>query len=245
MSLNREMVQQGQWLFRYRSYLPLVLLLGGLAVSYVEPNRWQGFSLDMLALVVGLAGLVIRMHVVGHAPKNTSGRNTAEGQVADQLNTTGWYSLVRHPLYVGNFLMWLSPALMVGQPWFIGCFALVFALYYERIMMAEEAYLTGKFGAVYLQWAGKTPAFFPKWTGYVPTGVAVSWKKILRKEKNGLFALALVNYLLEQWQMGWKDGSWFVHPWTFWGYSTVVGLGVYVVLKFLKYQTRWLADDRG
>lgn len=245
MSLNREMVQQGQWLFRYRSYLPLVLLLGGLAVSYVEPNRWQGFSLDMLALVVGLAGLAIRMHVVGHAPKNTSGRNTAEGQVADQLNTTGWYSLVRHPLYVGNFLMWLSPALMVGQPWFIGCFALVFALYYERIMMAEEAYLTGKFGAVYLQWAGKTPAFFPKWTGYVPTGVAVSWKKILRKEKNGLFALALVNYLLEQWQMGWKDESWFVHPWTFWGYSTVVGLGVYLVLKFLKYQTRWLADDRG
>ena len=34
--------------------------------------------------------------------KNTSGRNTHD-QVADSLNTSGIYSIVRHPLYVGNF----------------------------------------------------------------------------------------------------------------------------------------------
>ncbi|MGB8874133.1 MAG: hypothetical protein WCC75_12145, partial [Desulfobaccales bacterium] len=43
----------------------------------------------------------------GLPPRGTSGRNT-QGQVAETLNTTGIYSLVRNPLYLGNFLIWLG-----------------------------------------------------------------------------------------------------------------------------------------
>ena len=63
-------------------------------------------------------GLGIRVFTVGFTPKNTSGRNTAE-QIADVLNTSGIYSMVRHPLYVGNFFMWLGIGLLTQNPYFV------------------------------------------------------------------------------------------------------------------------------
>jgi len=82
-------------------------------------------------------GLFIRAYAVGHTPANTSGRNTKE-QLADELNTTGIYSMVRHPLYLGNFFMWLGAAVLTKNGWFIVAFILLYWIYYERIMFAEE-----------------------------------------------------------------------------------------------------------
>ncbi len=98
---------------------------------------------------------------VGFAPKNTSGRNTAAGQMADELNVTGIYSIVRHPLYVGNFFMWLGPVLFLRSVWFTIVFCLVYWLYYERIMFAEEQFLRRKFGDAYDKWSEKVKAFIP------------------------------------------------------------------------------------
>ncbi len=58
-------------------------------------------------MVISFFGLALRVIVVGHAPYGTSGRNTRE-QVADTLNTTGMYSIVRHPLYLANYLIILG-----------------------------------------------------------------------------------------------------------------------------------------
>lgn len=109
MALKEDFEQQGNWLFRYRSFLPIGILLIGLMVfihstlvhhALVCTDTYYEF----IFLMVSLLGLGIRIYTVGYTPKNTSGRNTAEGQVADTLNTTGIYSIVRHPLYLGNFL---------------------------------------------------------------------------------------------------------------------------------------------
>ena len=142
--LVQEFEKQGLALFRRRSYWPLVALALAVLIVWRRPNPYP--DLAWPALVVGLLGLVIRIVTVGYTPKNTSGRNTAEGQVAESINTRGMYSLVRHPLYLGNFLMWLAPALLTGHVWFILVFILAFWLYYERIMFAEEQFLFGKFG---------------------------------------------------------------------------------------------------
>ena len=99
---------------------------------------------------------------------HTSGRNT-EGQVADSLNTTGMYSIVRNPLYLGNFLMILGVVLFLRIWWIPALYATLFALYYERIIFAEEMFLRDKFGQDYLAWASKTPAFFPKFALWKPT----------------------------------------------------------------------------
>jgi len=154
MALQEELEKQGVWLFRYRSYLPLVVLLIGTILYlrteiypdtfFLEETPYEIFY-EMGCLLVSLLGLFIRIYTVGHTPKNTSGRNV-KNQLADYLNTTGSYSVVRHPLYVGNFLMWLGPALITGNLWFIVAFCFFYWIYYERIMFAEEQFLRKKFG---------------------------------------------------------------------------------------------------
>ena len=104
---------------------------------------------------------------MGFVPKDTSQRNTGRPQAA-ALNTTGLYSLVRHPLYVGNYLMWLGVALFTGAWWAPVIVSLVFWLYYERIMFAEEEFLRRRFGGDYTAWASTVPAFLPRCAGGAP-----------------------------------------------------------------------------
>jgi protein-S-isoprenylcysteine O-methyltransferase Ste14 len=108
MALQEEFEKQGNWLFKYRSYIPLIVLIIG-AILYLRTEIYpETFILketpyeayyEMFALLISLIGLFIRVYTVGHTPKNTSGRNTTQGQVADTLNTTGIYSIERHPHY--------------------------------------------------------------------------------------------------------------------------------------------------
>ena len=112
MALVHEFEKTGNWLFKRRSWLPLVLIAAGIAVMYYV-NR-QGILFDsteeIIFLSVSLFGELIRILTVGFAPGNTSGRNTSFGQIADEINVSGIYSLVRHPLYVGNYLCgWDQP----------------------------------------------------------------------------------------------------------------------------------------
>lgn len=117
--------------------------------------------------------------------------------MADSLNTTGIYSLVRHPLYLGNFLMWLGVSLLTCHAGFILLFVLAYWLYYERIMFAEEQFLRCKFGKRYLTWANRTPAIIPDFKSFTPPRLPFSWKKVIKKEKNGIFALFLTFSLFD------------------------------------------------
>src|SRR4030095_3531295 len=82
-------------------------------------------------------------------------------QVAEQLNTSGIYSVVRHPLYLGNYLMWIGIVLFTKNFEFVIIVSLLYWIYYERIMFAEERFLEKKFGESYLSWSLKVPAFIP------------------------------------------------------------------------------------
>lgn len=208
------MHQQGEWLFRWRGILPavlVVLLLVALREAPVfEPSEphWVDSSLHVLALLVCGLGLVIRGYTVGTVPKRTSGRGTRQ-QKAEQLNTTGSYSLVRHPLYLGNFFYFLGFSLIPGVPWLCLVYALAFWIYYERIFLVEEEFLRNKFGEAYLEWASKTPAFLPRWKGWVRPSESFSWRMVFRRETSpwlgvavGLFCL---ESLLDYWQRGAVD----------------------------------------
>ncbi|MFP5436739.1 MAG: methyltransferase family protein [Bacteroidia bacterium] len=146
MALPEELKKSGDWLFRNRSFLPLAALFFAILV-YIEKlfiqqeiasvRYFLPEEFDFFCLSVSLLGLLIRIYTVGYTPKDTSGRNTF-GQLAERLNTTGLYSIVRHPLYLGNFFMWMGIALMTQNCWFIISFSLAYWIYYERIMYAEE-----------------------------------------------------------------------------------------------------------
>ena len=194
MRLNEKLKMQGDFLFRWRSYLPLIIVPFMILVvfSFDSPlfdGKSYNNALIIFALFVGLAGQIVRILVAGFAPKNTSGRNTF-GQQADTLNTSGIYSTCRNPLYLGNFLMMLSPVILTGNWIFLLLFALSFWLYYERIIYTEEAFLSQKFGETYAKWCEKTPCFIPKFTNYKKSDLNFCLKTTLRREYHSLFGLA-------------------------------------------------------
>lgn len=198
MALQHEMVKQGNFLFRHRGTLPILIIIPALLL-----RKWeiQSHSLaehatfiTYIAFGIALIGLWLRFIVVGHAAPNTSGRNT-QGQIADTINSDGLYSVVRHPLYLGNFLMWLGPALLTFHYWFIISFILLYWIYYERIMLAEEDYLRNKFGQPYEDWAAGRPAFIPDLAKWNPYENKLVLYKAIYQEKTGFLWLNLIFWL--------------------------------------------------
>lgn len=240
MALQEELKVQGDYLFKHRSYLPIVILVLGLAVfAYTEyqridmPDTWISAYYDYICLFVSLFGLFIRVVTVGRTPPNTSGRNTKGGQLADELNTTGIYSTVRHPLYLGNFFMWLGVAMLTRDAWFIVAFVLFYAFYYERIMYAEEAFLRNKFGQVYLDWAETAPAIIPSFKNHVKAKYAFSTRKVLIKEKNGLWAVFLLFWIFMLIRDFISSGT-LILNYSFWFYGAIISTIIYLILKIIK-----------
>ena len=189
--------------------------------------------LEEPAIFVSLLGLFIRIHSVGYSGKHTSGRNTASGQVADMLNTKGLYSIVRNPLYVGNYFMWLGIAMLTCNLWFIGIFTLIFWIYYERIVFAEEEFLREKFGEDYLRWAADTPIFIPYKLKWQKSGSPFLWKKVIKQEKNGFLALFLVFFLFDLIGTRIREQEWMIHKtWLF--IMVLFSMFAYIAIKLLK-----------
>jgi protein-S-isoprenylcysteine O-methyltransferase Ste14 len=200
MALRNQLETSGLWLFKHRSYLPLAILpiflvclasSSYLGHSHVLNEFWQAGC-----MVISFAGLALRVIVVGRAPIGTSGRNT-RGQVADTLNTTGMYSIVRHPLYLANYLIIIGFTMEFHVWWLVLLTTCIYALYYERIMLAEEAFLRARFGAVFEQWAAATPAFIPRFGGWRPSPVPFCWRTVLQREYNAFFLIIAVFFLLD------------------------------------------------
>ena len=199
MSLIRTFERTGNTLFRYRGQLPLLLFLVSVpAIYYTDYSRFDidfVISIKVFAILVCAIGLGIRIYTIGTAAALTSGRNR-EKQVAESLNTTGIYSIVRHPLYLGNYLMWAGIVMYTMNLSFFIIVSLLFWIYYERIMFAEERFLQTKFGADFEKWAAKTPAFFPAFSQFVPSKNPFSATNIL-KEYSGILA-AVVSFVFIQ-----------------------------------------------
>jgi protein-S-isoprenylcysteine O-methyltransferase Ste14 len=239
--LIEELERSGQWLFRWRSYLPLafIALVVATTILWANPGLSPRFRLFWDLICAGLAavGLAIRAYTVGHTPKDTSGRTTGTQQAAS-LNTTGAYSVVRHPLYLGNYFMLLGVALFPAVWWLALVFTLAYGLYYERIMLAEEAFLRERFGVEYLGWATETPAFVPDFTRYVKPVLPFSLRNVLRREYNGAYGVVVVLTLLDvasQWRVR-------HHPAAHarWVRVFVVASVLWLVAITVKRRTRWL-----
>jgi len=198
MSLVHELEKSGNWLFRRRSWLPVTVV--ALAIIYLFiANRsviFFNYTWEIICIVVSVTGEVIRSYTVGHVPRNTSGRNVID-QLADELNTTGIYSIVRHPLYIGNFLMWLGPILFLRSVWCVIIFVLAYWLYYERIMFAEEQFLRRKFGEVYDTWAFRVKAVIPGLKHYTSSSLPFSFKNVMKREYNSIVNVFIVFAVLD------------------------------------------------
>jgi len=240
MSLVEEFDKRGNWFFRYRSYLPVILYPLATLVLVVELKndiKLSELSWSIICLAVSLLGLLVRILVIGFTPKGTSGRNTAK-QVAETVNTKGIYSVVRHPLYLGNFLMWFGIILYVNNIWFAITTVLLFWLYYERIMFAEEQFLKGKFGEAYQKWSMTAPPFFPKLRGWQKADLEFSVRNVLKREYNGLFAVGISFAYLNVLKNYLSTKTFMITD--FWLYTLITTFLIFIVLRTLKKKTRVL-----
>lgn len=241
MALQDEFARSGQWLFRRRSFLPLLLtpLVAFQMRDFTFPDgsHVQDTVWDLFCLAIALAGIAVRILTVGHTPVGTSGRNTRT-LAARTLNTTGMYSIVRHPLYLGNCLIWMGIALFPRSGGLALTVALAFWLYYERIMFAEEIFLREKFGSAFDRWAAQTPAFLPDPRRWQPSPLPFSLRSVLRREYSGVFAVIVSMSLLDL-----IGERMVLHKWrmeTFWMVLLLAAALLYLTVRTLKRKTRIL-----
>ena len=202
MSLHDTMVKHGHTMFRYRSYLPLLIippLLIAMKESVYVENLVGGTLEDiwvLLCFMLSLFGLFIRAYTVGYVPGGTSGRNT-QSQRATHLNTKGLYSIVRNPLYLGNFIIILGVLLSIKVWWLVLLGSLVFFIYMERIILAEENFLASSYGQQYLDWRAKTPAIMPNFSLWQKPDMDFSYKTVLKREYPGFIAIGVAFFVTE------------------------------------------------
>lgn len=82
MALKEDFESSGNWLFRWRSYLP-ILVIGIIIFSLREYEYpYHAEKLDHIweavCLIISFWGLAIRIITIGQTPKGTSGRNTKD-----------------------------------------------------------------------------------------------------------------------------------------------------------------------
>ncbi len=190
-----ELAATGDLLFRWRSYFPLLLV--PLFVLSVRPGTPPTpFAWELAAFAVALAGLLLRVLVIGFAPEGTSARGTRR-PTAGVLATTGAYSILRHPLYVANSVMWIGAAMLSGT-WFLPVIvALLSFVYHERIAAREEAFLDATFGEDFRAWARRVPAVVPGFGGYRPGSTPFQIRKVVVQESHGLFAIGTAFLVLD------------------------------------------------
>lgn len=199
--MKNTMIAIGNFLFKYRNYLfPLYIL--ALFLIFMPPSSEPGTGLlRVIALLLALSGLVLRAVVIGYVYIKRGGVN--KKVYADDLVTTGMFSLCRNPLYVGNMLIYAGEFLMFGN---LACFiigVLSFWFIYECIIAAEENYLRNKFGAAYDAYCKETPRWilmlnrFPE----AKKGMKFNFKKVFLKDYPTMLSTISVLAAIELWRL--------------------------------------------
>jgi len=242
MALIEELSRQGNKLFKYRSSLPVPFAIAGISIYlyhiYFLEKDEHSLKYEIACLLIGITGQIIRAITLGYTPKGTSGRNT-QHQIAEKLNINGMYSIMRNPLYLGNFFMWLSIILFIDIHWFTMLYIMCFWVYYERIIFAEEKFLRHKYSDTYLQWTNKTPIFFPRISLWKKPLLPFSFKNVLKREYSGFFALFFCFTTFNLVENIVREKDYFLD--SFWLYAFIFSGCITMILKILKKHTKVLS----
>jgi protein-S-isoprenylcysteine O-methyltransferase Ste14 len=238
MRLSDHFVRSGDALFRHRGQLPLLMLpvfaLGMLDARLPADLPAATKVLQAAAVALALCGLLIRVLAVGTAPEGTSERSTTSPR-ASRLRTTGFYSIVRHPLYLGNTMTAVGLGAFTTR-WYVPVIVLLLGLlYHERIAAREEAFLEQRFGDEFRRWAERVPAMIPRLSAYVPSDTPFVWKRVLGREFHGLMAIASVVFVLDLSRRALAGAN--LRPDPVWGWFFAISAAVFVGFTVLKKTT--------
>ena len=232
--LKDSMIATGRWFFERRGTLPYLMLplfiAGLINFRYPGGSHALGRAWEFLCLGVSFSGLAVRIAAVAFAPRGTSGRG--KSLQAETLSTSGMYSIVRHPLYLGNFLIFTGALMDLGQWQLVLIGALAYWLYYERIMLAEEAFLEQKYGESFRNWAVATPAVLPRFRQWRAPGLEFSVRDVLKREHTTFFIIVSLFTAIEVVGNFVAGGRWEFDP--VWRAIFLASLVFYLVIRTLK-----------
>ncbi len=200
MLLRKELQKIGDIFFRYRSYMPFVLVV----LFFIERKYFYhpkgGFLFEEIfefrRFLVSLFGFLIRVIATGYARAGTSGRNT-KGQYAEKLNTDGLYSIVRNPIYLGNIFI-IQGISMLSQSWEIMLINLLFSIcFYVPIIMIEEEFLLQTFKEKFLNYAQCTPALLPNFKLWKRPELKFNFLRALYREHDTFMGFIFGFYAIE------------------------------------------------
>jgi protein-S-isoprenylcysteine O-methyltransferase Ste14 len=122
--------------------------------------------------VVAFLGEGLRFWAAGHLRKNK------------QLTTTGPYSYVKNPLYIGTLLITLGYSAMAKNIWImIGGFVWFFIYYAPYKKKQENEKLVGSFGDAWTVYDKAVPDYLPRFSPYPGRG-ANRWSYEVVKENS-------------------------------------------------------------
>ena len=129
-------------------------------------SRWRIDIATVAAIPAVLIAQPTEAAIVRYLPLLFAGialRTWARGHLDRALLTTsGPYTQVRHPLYVGSFLMGLALVLMMRLPLLVLLYVVVFVGMYWPKAIREEKFLHERCGAEWERYAARVGAVLPR-----------------------------------------------------------------------------------
>jgi protein-S-isoprenylcysteine O-methyltransferase Ste14 len=131
------------------------------------------FGLWVLGTSLATLGMLVRLWASGYVMKN------------EVLATVGPYARVRHPLYVGNFLICAGFCAASGQWWSVLAAAVMWLAFYPETIRYEDQKLRRLFPDQWDRWAAETRALWPRLSAYTGNGELVPWSLRRSLLRNG------------------------------------------------------------
>jgi len=190
------MIKIGTFFFKYRN---LVFPIFGLMIFIPSPRLFTPeqfgpgyFNIPMVTgLLIALCGQVIRALTIGLRYIVRGGKN--KEVYADDLVTDGFFRHCRNPLYVGNIMMLLGVGILSNSLFFLAFIVPLFCFIYQAIVLAEENYLSMKFGDKYEAYKQQTRRWLPEMSGLMNTirSMRFNWIRYVLSEYNTVYMLFL------------------------------------------------------
>jgi len=144
-----------------------------IAASTLSRQGWLTFSaativLLALALLLTALGAFFRIWGAAYVGASIVQSPTMHG---DRMLADGPYRRTRNPLYLGTLLHTIGIAILMPPSGAVFTIALLW-IFEVRLALAEEPFLTARFGQPYLDYKAAVPRFLPALSPQIPAAAA-------------------------------------------------------------------------
>ncbi len=161
--------------------VPVYILMAAL-IYFAQPKP----IFFLVGVPIIFAGEALRLWAAGHLSKNR------------EVTTTGPYSYVKNPLYLGTFLIMIGFCLLASQWIILGVGLLTFFSYYVPFKKkAESDRLREIFGSAWDDYDRSVPDYVPRLSPYEKRGQhAWEWSRVVSNSEHETAVLTALGVLI-------------------------------------------------